>query len=317
MARPKNGECAECHTVAGWKPSLFGVKEHATSKYPLEGMHANVECAKCHIPAGKDTVYKVKFAACRDCHKDAHDGQFSAKPYENQCEQCHTVVDFHRSIYSIAKHQKTAFPLTGGHAAVPCAECHKAGAAGRQDKIAPFRFADSTCTACHTDPHHGEFKNRMERRKPDGTMFGCEACHSTRSWTDVNGFDHSRTAFPLRGAHRTATCGACHKAPRGQTQVQFKGTPKACEECHQDPHAGQFMLRAAKSACAACHTEQKWKPSTFDHDKKTQFPLQGGHAGVPCDRCHTQVKLVNGNPVIFYKPTPLKCDACHGNGKLI
>jgi hypothetical protein len=314
--RPKKGKCAECHTVDGWKPSLFGVKEHASSKYPLEGMHAKVDCAKCHFPAGKETVYKVKFAACLDCHKDAHDGQFANKPYENRCEQCHSVADFHRSTFSIAKHQHTVFPLTGGHVAVPCAECHKAGAAGRRNKILPFRFSDRTCTVCHADPHHGEFKSRMERGRPDGTLFGCEACHSTRSWTDVNGFDHSKTKFPLRGAHRTVTCGACHKELPGQTmQIQFKGTPQACEACHKDPHAGQFMSQGLKIGCAACHTDQKWKPSTFDHDKKTQFPLQGGHAGLACDQCHAQVKLINGNPVIFYKPTSLKCDACHGNGK--
>jgi hypothetical protein len=311
--RQQKGECAECHTVDGWKPSLFGVKEHATSKYPLEGMHIKVECAKCHIPAGKDTIYKAKFAACLDCHKDAHDGQFAAKPYENHCEDCHTVVDFHRSTFSIAQHQKTAYPLTGGHVSVPCADCHKVGSAGRSDKILPFRFTDRSCTACHTDPHHGEFKDRQQRRRPDGTTFGCEACHSTRSWTDVNGFDHSKTKFPLRGAHRTVTCGACHKTLPGQSQIQFKGAPEACEACHKDVHGGQFTSRAGKTECASCHTEQRWKPSTFDHDKRTPFPLQGGHARVACDKCHTQEKLINGNPVILYKPTPLKCDACHGN----
>src|SRR6202047_358221 len=60
-ARPKKGECAECHTVDGWKPSLFGVKQHDTSRYPLKGKHVKVECDKCHLPAGKDTIYKVKF----------------------------------------------------------------------------------------------------------------------------------------------------------------------------------------------------------------------------------------------------------------
>jgi hypothetical protein len=314
LNRPNKGECAECHSVDGWKPSAFGVREHASSKYPLEGMHARVECAKCHIPAGKDTVYKVKFAACLDCHKDEHDGQFAAEPYKNRCEPCHTVADFHRSIYSISKHQTSAFPLTGGHTAVPCGECHKAGTGGRRDRVLPFRFPDRSCTACHNDPHGGEFRTRMDRRRPNGTMFGCEACHSTRSWTDVNGFDHSKTAFPLRGGHRTVQCAACHKAPTGQTQIQFKETSQRCEDCHKDPHAGQFTGRGNKTACASCHTEQKWTPSTFDHDKRTQFPLQGGHAGVACDKCHAQVRLINGNPVIFYKPTPLKCDACHGEG---
>jgi hypothetical protein len=153
----------------------------------------------------------------------------------------------------------------------------------------------------------------MERRRADGTPFGCEACHHTRSWTDVNGFDHSRTPFPLKGAHRAVACGACHKAPAGQTQIQFKGATQACEGCHQDIHAGQFATHDGKTRCASCHIETQWKPSTFDHDKRTQFPLQGGHARVACDKCHNQVKMIAGNPVIFYKPTPLKCEACHGS----
>lgn len=314
-ARPKKGECAECHTVDGWKPSLFGIKEHATSKYPLEGKHVTVECAKCHLPAGKDTIYKVKFANCVDCHKDAHDGQFAAALYRNRCEDCHTVTDFHRSLFTIAKHRETKFTLTGAHVAVPCGECHKMGAANRTDKILPFHFEDRTCTACHIDPHHGEFNDRMQRKRPNGTLFGCEACHSAKSWADVNGFDHSKTKFPLVGAHRTVACGACHKPLPGEKQIQFKGTLAACEACHTDPHGRQFASQDGKTACAPCHNEQRWVPSTFDHDKKTKLPLQGGHAGVACDKCHTLIKLVEEKPITFYKPTPLKCDACHTGEK--
>ena len=311
-ARLQKGQCAECHNVNGWKPSLFGVKEHATSKYPLEGKHAKVECAKCHLPAGKDTVYKVPFANCSDCHKDAHDGQFAVAPYRNRCEACHNVVDFHRSLFTIAKHRETKYPLTGAHVAVPCAECHKAGAAGRTDKILAFQFKDQTCTACHTDPHRGEFKERMERRRPNGTSFGCEACHNTKSWVDVNGFDHGKTKFPLLGAHRTVACGACHKVLPGEKKIQFKGTTPICEGCHVDAHGGQFAGHDGKTPCASCHQEQRWVPSTFDHDKRTKLPLQGGHAKVACNQCHSLTKLINGTPVTFYKPTPLACDACHG-----
>jgi hypothetical protein len=311
--RPLKGECSECHKVDGWKPSLFGVKEHQTSPYPLEGKHATVECAKCHIPAGKETVYKVKFASCMDCHKDAHDGQFADAPYNNRCEDCHTVQDFHRSLFTIAKHEKTRFPLSGAHTAVPCNQCHKVGLAGRTDKILPFRFTDRTCTACHQDPHHGEFHDRMERRRPDGTAFGCEACHDTRSWTDVNGFDHSKTKFPLLGAHRTVNCGQCHKPLRGKQEIQFKGTPQVCEACHVDPHGGQFQKAGEKTHCADCHDVERWTPSTFDHNKRTEFPLTGGHANVPCAKCHSLTRMIAGNPVTFYKPTPVKCAECHGN----
>jgi len=310
-ARPKKGECAECHTLDGWKPSLFKVKEHDTSGYPLKGKHVSVECAKCHLAAGKDTIYKVKFALCTDCHKDAHDGQFASAPHSNKCEDCHTVRDFHRSLFTIAQHRDTRFVLTGAHAAVPCADCHKVGAAGRTDKIMPFRFEDRSCTACHSDPHHGEFKDRMAKRRADGTPEGCEACHNVRSWTDINGFDHAKTKFPLLGAHRVVQCGACHKAPVGSRQVQFKGTSQICEDCHKDAHKAQFA-KAGKTPCADCHDSQRWVPSIFNHDTRTHFPLQGGHANVACDKCHKQTVLVEDKPVIIYKQAPSKCTDCHG-----
>jgi len=312
QARASKGECSECHSVNGWKPSPFGVKEHATSHYPLEGKHAAVACEKCHTPAGKDTQYKVKFAACTDCHKDAHDKQFAAAPYQDRCEDCHTVKDFHRSTFTIAKHKNTRFALTGAHAAVSCADCHKAGLGGRTDKILPFHFEDRTCTACHTDPHKGEFKERMAQRRPDGTSLGCEACHTTRSWIEVKSFDHAKTKFALVGAHRAVACGDCHKPVQGSHEIQFKGTPQACEACHTDPHGGQFVAKNGITKCADCHVVQRWAPSTFDHDKRTPFSLQGGHANVGCSMCHTLQREIQGKPVLFYKPTPKNCVDCHG-----
>jgi len=314
QARASKGECAECHTVTGkdWKPTLFGVKEHATSKYPLEGKHAAVTCDKCHIPAGKDTLYKVKFAACTDCHKDAHDNQFTAAPYQNRCEDCHTVKDFHRSTYTVAKHKKSRFVLTGAHAAVACGDCHKIGLGGRTDKILPFHFEDRTCTACHMDPHKGEFKDRQALLRADGTPQGCEACHNVRTWLDVKGFDHSKTKFDLVGAHRVVACGDCHKTLPGTHEIQFKGVPKNCDACHADIHGGQFAAKNGVTSCEDCHVVQRWIPSTFDHDKRTQFPLTGGHENVGCAQCHSLQREIKGKPVLFYKPTPKACMDCHG-----
>ena len=315
-SREKKGECAECHTVDGWKPSLFGVKEHATSKYPLAGKHITVDCAKCHVPAGKDTLYKVKFEFCGDCHKDAHDNQFAAAPYNNKCESCHTVKEFHQTTFSIAKHRNTRFTLTGAHVAVSCGDCHKLGAGGRTDKILPFHFEDRTCSACHKDPHKGEFNERMAHKRANGTAFGCEACHTTKSWADINGFDHSRTKFPLLGAHRTVACGQCHKATTAY-ESRFKGTPHECEACHNDAHDSQFVAKDAKTHCADCHNAQRWVPSIFDHDTRTHMPLTGGHANVPCAKCHTQTRMVGEKMIVVYKNTPNKCADCHGNDKKI
>ena len=60
-----------------------------------------MQCEKCHTPKGKDTIFKIaNFKRCTDCHKDEHNSQFAAKPYENQCDQCHNLkglqsVDLH------------------------------------------------------------------------------------------------------------------------------------------------------------------------------------------------------------------------------
>ena len=311
QSRSSKGECAECHTVDGWKPSLFDVKAHATSAYPLMGKHASVECGKCHVPARADTVFKVAFEHCTDCHQDAHDGQFAKAPYQNRCESCHTVNDFHRSKFTIAMHRDTRFPLEGAHAVVPCIACHKEGAAGRIDKILPFHFEDRSCTACHADPHHGQFKARMAEKGANGAALGCEACHNVNSWTDAKGFDHSKTEFPLVGAHRAVSCSSCHLIPAGAHEAVFKGTAKTCEVCHADVHAGQFA-QDDRTHCADCHTSERWAPSTFDHDKRTSFPLTGGHANVACDKCHTQTRAIDGEAVVFYRLAPTECAACHG-----
>jgi hypothetical protein len=310
-ARPKKGECAECHSVDGWKPSLFGVKEHDTSQYALKGKHAQVECAKCHIPAGKDTIYTVKFAACADCHNDPHDNQFAAAPYKNRCEDCHTVQDWHRTTYSITSHYTSRFPLQGAHAAVPCSDCHKPGLGGRADNVLPFHFEDRSCTACHKDPHLGELDNQMARKRANGTPFGCGACHNANSWDDITGVDHSKTKFALLGAHRTVACVDCHK-PTTNSESRFKGTPTFCEACHQDAHDGQFLAKDNQSHCAECHNTQRWAPSIFDHNTKTHFPLTGGHADVPCAKCHTQTRTVGHKQIVIYQNTPNKCADCHG-----
>lgn len=314
-ARKDGGDCASCHTVNGFKPSTFGLKEHAATSYPLENKHASVPCARCHLPAGPKAVYKIKRTACKDCHNDPHQDQFAGAPHNNQCEDCHTTQGFKPSTFTLARHQATRFPLTGGHLAVPCVECHEARIPPGSKGPAPYRFQGLSCTACHADPHRGEFAARMQRLQPNGKPAGCEACHSTQSWTERVRFDHSTTAFPLLGAHRAAQCISCHKPPNLEVtlrNVNFKLAPRECHRCHQNPHAGQFARRGADPECSTCHNNSRWKPSLFDHEARTTFPLKGAHQNVPCSGCHKNLKIVQGKPVLFYKPTPSKCIACHG-----
>ena len=309
--RKEQGECAECHTVQGWKPSLFDVKMHASTRYRLDGKHAGVPCDKCHVPAGTATRYKIRFAKCQDCHKDTHEGQFAGPPYGNRCEKCHTLAGFKPSTYTIAQHQSTRFPLREAHLAVPCEECHQAA---KGSKSIPYRFADRACTACHADPHHGEFTDKMSQKGPSGAPAGCQACHTVKSWTDLPKFDHSKTKFPLLGAHGKVPCDECHKPEQGDkalTEAIFRSTPTACASCHLDVHAGQFTKEGRSGACDQCHNTDKWSPSLFDHERQTDFSLRGAHEKVPCKDCHTGYRLVAGKRVLFYKLTPRLCADCH------
>jgi formate-dependent nitrite reductase cytochrome c552 subunit len=153
----------------------------------------------------------------------------------------------------------------------------------------------------------------MAATGPGGQPLGCLSCHSTKSWKDLEKFDHSRTDFPLAGSHRAVDCIECHKSPNMEltmAHVDFTHAPTSCSECHENPHADQFGARM--SDCSSCHNNYKWRPSLFDHEK-TKFSLKGGHQDVACSKCHTLEKPVDGKLVLFYKPTPTACSACHGS----
>lgn len=307
--RADGGRCESCHTVQGWSPSTFSVMDHAKTGFPLVPPHAKVQCGSCHTPAGAQTRFKLAYARCTDCHKDAHNWQFAGAPWLNRCDQCHTGATFKSANYTLSKHQKSSFPLTGSHMAVPCNQCHKPMPGS---PVALFHFGKVSCTTCHEDIHQGQFANRMAVISSNGNRLGCEACHSTNEWKDLSRFDHSTTKFPLEGSHRAVACIDCHRPPnmeRNMLLVQFAQASTRCSECHQNPHADQFGLRA--ESCSTCHNTNKWRPSLFDHEQ-TAFSLKGGHQNVPCASCHTNKHLVDGTLVLFYKPTPKACADCHG-----
>lgn len=310
--RRDGGKCESCHTVDGFKQTTFVAANHEQTEFPLRGKHATVECAKCHIAAGRATVFKVKFASCTNCHQDAHHSQFAKGPYFNHCEQCHSENDFHVTSFTLARHQKTSFVLTGAHVATDCLDCHKPldGVSASQR---PYHFDKLSCTTCHADPHRNEFRVQMAALT-SGRPAGCEACHTTKTFKDVSKFEHSSTEFQLTGAHRAVQCDGCHRPPNMELNlknVNFKAAPKVCEDCHEDPHGKQFA-KAGATHCSDCHNTTKWRPSLFDHET-TQFSLKGAHQDVKCKSCHVGVQMVEGHDVLFYKPTPTKCASCHSS----
>ena len=294
-ARADGGDCQACHTEQAFKPATYRLAEHNASTFPLTGKHASTPCARCHSGAHTAVNYRPRHSGCIDCHLDAHKGQFQDSHWKNACQLCHGTGGFRPSTFQLVNHQKTRYPLSGAHEAVPCGDCHKAGPQG----ALRFRFPSTECTQCHEDPHG--FKEGAD----------CASCHGIHQWRLVERFDHSRTRFPLEGAHRAVVCASCHK-PRLSVvarTVPFQGTPMQCGACHEDPHAGQFTVVARQSGCELCHSPVRWRPAQFDHD--ASFPLTGAHREVACRQCHPLVETAGDRPIFRYRGTPRKCSACH------
>jgi len=62
----------------------------------------------------------------------------------------------------------------------------------------------------------------------------CKRCHVTGDWFPSL-FDHTRTAFPLEGEHKTVDCRECHKNPaEGDEKLgSFKIAKYQCIDCHK------------------------------------------------------------------------------------
>ncbi len=262
--------CEQCHLPDTWRPTRIAAAfKHAPNRFPLEGAHARVACTACHTRldfTGLPTT-------CVSCHKDAHQGELGA-----DCARCHSTRSFLDFSQMRRAHQATAFPLTGSHLAVDCRSCHVPRAAGQ------FSFVNlpTTCVSCHLN----EYKQTTQpAHAAGGFPTTCENCHATTAWSGV-GFDHSRTQFPLTGAHKPLACAACH------ADGIYRGKSTACVSCHRpDYNATTNPAHAAAgfpTDCASCHNTASWAGATFNHDAAF-FPIySGAHQGVwsSCSTCH-------------------------------
>jgi hypothetical protein len=315
-ARAAGSDCKSCHDEKDWKKALFDKETHKKSAFPLEGKHADVECLDCHQPKGPDAVWMTRKLICSACHTDRHGGEFAAAPNENKCDACHTQTDFQPSTFSVKQHSETKFTLTGRHAYVLCADCHKliepavawrpvpaiaamavpAAKTFVSGSLRQYHFASQTCETCHTDPHQ--------------TTLACESCHMTEQWKILKAFDHSTTKFQLDGGHVKVKCGDCHM---GATP-QFPMTPEQCTGCHatKDVHGGQFRRGALEEDCATCHVTARWelKDKDFSHEK-TRFPLDVAHRNVACDKCHKEQRGAAGKMMKIYRGIATECVQCH------
>jgi hypothetical protein len=196
------------------------------------------------------------------------------------CGDCHNARDW-KSTEGLFKHERTKFPLKNAHAKqeLKCSGCHK--------NLASFRNTSLDCLSCHKkdDKHEGQLGVK------------CETCHNDKVWKDTR-FDHGLSRFPLTGGHLIPKCKACHETPR------YKDAPRDCFSCHKkdDKHKKVFGVR-----CETCHNARTWGGWSYDHDTRTKFRLEGGHAKVACASCHKQPAPADKDAA----PLGVACVSCH------
>ncbi len=306
---PFGRQCEDCHSSMTWLglPSRLGYRVHNRTDFPLVGAHAEVECVKCHLPKlPRNKRFRgLEYDECQSCHDDPHNWAFIQKPetkIENDCATCHSERAFRPASFGVELHAQTSFPLDGMHQSVPCLGCHSQ-ARPRHD----FRVRKQECADCHENPHGNQFEKEMRAG-------GCASCHSTVGFAQPN-IDHS--IWPLTGAHLQASCDACHSPTdedrkRGKG-ASYRGLPRECAGCHQDVHAGQFVLTPPQKQCDSCHTPDGFVVINFPHEQQTGFALDGEHAPLECNSCHRVEKLKDGSETERWRLGYDQCADCHAN----
>ena len=129
-------QCENCHRTIAWTAVRW---DHgAMTNLPLNGAHRAIGCESCHS-SGR---FQKADVSCVSCHQKDYAATTSpnhlAAGFPMQCEACHRPSDV---AFSQARfdHEAT-FPLSGTHATVACATCHRNNV---------FQGTPRDCIGCH------------------------------------------------------------------------------------------------------------------------------------------------------------------------
>jgi len=190
-----------------------------------------------------------------------------------------------------------------------CTECHEFGK----------KVSNEKCLKCHKEiqtlvSNKKGYHFSKEVRKKD-----CAECHSDHHGLkfqiirfDEENFDHNLSGYKLKGEHKRIDCKECHKpdyiADRDlrKDKDTYLGMGSDCLSCHDDYHKGDLS-----EDCIDCHNFNKFTEiDKFDHDK-SDYPLEGKHKNVDCEKCH-QIEGEGDNKFQKFKNLDFKkCTDCH------
>lgn len=286
-------DCTECHQMNAFSWTGTDINH---SFFPLTLGHNISDCASCHQDPND---YGNISSDCISCHENdynnADEPDHVGLDFSTDCNLCHSTnpgwvpADF-------TQHD-LVFPIySGEHAGEwnTCTECHPVA----------NNYSIFTCTSCH---EHNQGEMDEEHNDIEGYVYednACLACHPTGS--EEGAFDHSKTSFPLTGAHTSAECALCHT--NGYTN-----TPIDCNSCHNEEYTNtsnpNHLNADINTDCEICHTtDPGWTPAEFRTHDNLFFPIYSGEHNDEwntCIECHH----VEGNYQLF------TCTECHDHNQ--
>jgi hypothetical protein len=152
-------------------------------------------------------------------------------------------------------------------------------------KLIPgHKHLETDCFACHT-PLGGAASSR------------CASCHKPqeigRLTTAGRPVVKPLTATPFHQKLVSQDCVACHSDHAGVKRFRQQGrfdhallnkeTRAQCQSCHKSPT--DTLHQKITGNCSQCHSQDKWVPATFNHDK--YFTLDRDH-DTRCVTCHVR-----------------------------
>ncbi len=294
--------CSGCH--AEHQGREFDLLSDAINKFDHEKTNFSLawhqidyagvpmSCTSCHSQ-GSD--FSLQLENCSSCHEN-YDPAFMNQhilDFGSQCVACHDGQDRMAQF----NHASTDFPLEGRHADLTCTTCH--AREGSIHSMQDFLALPMECAGCHLEPeiHAGLFEE------------DCAMCHTPQDWQNVvwegEPFEHfSSTGFSLAKhsqdySGQPLRCTSCHPASLDQFQAQI------CLDCHnqENPEFMQLHLEQVGPDCVRCHDGVD-RMADFDH--ASLFPLEGAHAAVQCQDCHSA----------GFEGTPSTCVSCHAEPEI-
>lgn len=285
----KNGSnCESCHTPSSWTEINAIIEKHAQVGFPLTGVHLTVDCEGCH-QSSDEKQFSVLGTNCITCHQKVFEHTTNPShvraQFSKNCVECHSLGFTQWKAPGYV--HPSVFVLRGAHKRADCNSCH----------AKTFSGLDHACISCHrVDYNQAQNPSHTAANFP----LACEECHSENGWVPSH-FDHSKTQFPLTGAHSNLACENCHQ------NGNYSNLPLDCYGCHQsdyqqttDPnHAAAHF----STNCRECHSTTNWNQVSWDHDSQ-YFPIySGAHKGTwnTCNTCH----VVSNDFSVF------ECINCH------